>query len=333
MDRNVAVQSPSDIAHPGRLPSSRRMIRDPYIYGLIAITLLLVVIGAVNLLEVGIKKILLTIAGGDWVSGGPDRQNERLGFSIPFLIIATAIWYAHWRMVERSLQGPGAVLGRRSGGRSAYFMLVILIAGWSFFIPTAGPLQMAVQRLLGESLDAQEQSSVVSSLAIVIVVLSIWAFQTRIHVRDVRAETMESRSALTPQTGLYFIGLLSPAEHVSVVRRSYLCVVLGVGLVAMVIGLAFTAYQVMQVVLEVKGRSQLASTLARPLGVTTTAIVVVVAHGWMLRREMAATHHLGRGESLPGRELQVTLSGPEGGDIDAVLEHLRQQLPEGCRLS
>ena len=144
---------------------------------------------------------------------------------------------------------------------------------------------------------------------------AVWAW----YWSEIRA-----RFAADPQT-----------EQLSTSRRTYLFVVFGGGLVALVIGLAMTVYQVMQEALGVSESTQLASEIALPLGVTVLATGVALSHGLMLRRDLAVLEAVRHEEKEQAIEVGVrlTLTGPKGGDVDSVVEALRRHLPNGYRLT
>jgi hypothetical protein len=181
-----------------------REVRRLYVYGVTTVTLLIAAIGAVNLLGLALDQVLTAISGEGWIQGGPDWERERLSLFLPLVVIATSIWWLHWRMAQRALQGPDAVAERRSTIRAVYLAIVFVAGLQTLFMAGLGSvLDLAIRRLLGGTLFAYERDSLVSNLAIVIVVGAIWAWHIRAYLRDVRAETAETRPALVPQAVLY----------------------------------------------------------------------------------------------------------------------------------
>ena len=542
-------------------PSTMLTVRRLYIYTVSAVTLVIAAIGAANLLGLGLDKIFSAITGAGWIDAGPDWERERLSFSIPFIVIATPIWYLHWRMAQRAVRGAGAIAERRSLIRAAYFTGLVFVSLQIIIQGLNAVIELSTERLLGGFLDPWERDSVVSSLAGVMVAGALCAFHIIAYRRAIRDETAEHFSALLPQAGFYlasvigalvllfgasdlirlvvdaltgddgpgrwwreplssalalaatgglvwtahwffterllatsswwgksrrssglrrgyllsilviattmaifhfaegvdgiarfvldvrerthetrlsiiagpmlatlpfiafwlmhrrrlmaeaagigfslsfltarqllsyfmaFVSLVMASagaamlfaevvrmvgtedtwrsdigrpmglvigggavwawywseirarfaadpqtEQLSTSRRTYLFVVFGGGLVALVIGLAMTVYQVMQEALGVSESTQLASEIALPLGVTVLATGVALSHGLMLRRDLAVLEAVRHEEKEQAIEVGVrlTLTGPKGGDVDSVVEALRRHLPNGYRLT
>jgi hypothetical protein len=129
------------------------------------------------------------------------------------------------------------------------------------------------------------------------------------------------------------------AEQLSPARRVYLFVVLGVALVVLVIGLAITVYQVLQLVLGVSDTARLAAEIALPLGITLTTLVVSAYHGLLLRRDLAVratterVEMVNQAETVARTQVALVLTGPADDDVTAVIDALRRQLPEGYDIS
>jgi hypothetical protein len=540
-------------------------VRQIYIYVVAAATLVIAAIGVINLLGVGIDLLLSAVTGQDWNQGGPDWERERLSFALPFIVIATPIWFLHWRMAERAVSGPDSDAERRSEVRALYFALAFL-AGLFLLPGISTVISLLVEAWLGNPLTGTERESAVTSLAVGLVTAAGWVFHRRLYSRDVGAETTEARSTLLPQISLYavsaiggiallfgvsdlirlavdtmadagtsehwwreslatglgsivaggllwgvtwfyterllttsawwgksaagsgvrrafllaatvlaglvviiniadasdvavslaldareraagarprsvagpllaslpfvaawvlsrrrllaepdrigfplplvtaqrlfgyvmaLLGLLlgsagvamllgdliqlaagvedwradlgralglavaggvlwgwywratlarfardPVAEQYSSARRAYLFVVLGAALVALVIGLAITVYQVLQVVLDVSGADRLAAAIALPLGITIATAGVALYHGVLLRRDLAVRATVERTEAVEeeqaaaGRtQVALVVTGPAQGDTFAVIDALRRQLPEGYDIS
>lgn len=540
-------------------PSAMRTLRRVYIYTVAGVTLLIAAIGAVNLLGLGLDAIFRAFSDQTWIQGGPDWQRERLSLFVPLVAIATPIWYVHWRMAQRAVHGDDAVTERRSLVRAIYFMILLLATLQMFFASLTSVIDISLRDILGARLEPYERDSIVTSLAIVLVVSATWLFHIAVYRQDVRAETEETRSALPPQLYLYvasaigafmllfgvadlirlgvdamadvarfgrwwrdplasvaglvvtggliwtlhwraterelatsswwgksergttlrwlylivilvftsiatlvylgngadgiarlaldvrvsardtrlstiagpllatlpfvacwylhrrrllaepaipgvtappvtmrrllgyvmaFVGLLfasssiaillseavqavtgegswkgdigwpagvaigagalwawswlrtrqrfaedPEAEQVSMTRRAYLFAVLGTAIVALVVGLAMTIYQVMQEVLGVSENTHLATEISLPLGITVITLGVAVYHGLLLRRDLPVRGLMERGEAVGRERVEVVLTGPEGADLAAMVDTLRRTLPEGYDLS
>jgi len=546
--------------HASDRPSAMQTLRRLYVYAVSGATLVIAAIGATNLLGLGLDALFTAIGGEEWIQGGPDWERERLSLSIPFIAIATPIWYLHWRMAQRAVHGDDAVTERRSVVRSACFTLLFLIAALIVSLSLESTVDLALRDLLGEPLPDYQRDRVVDDLATVIVVAAVWMFHLRTYIGDVHAETTEVRQLVLPQAAIYVIGavaailmlfglsdllrlavdaltdadhtdrwwkdalandasraitggllwgahwqlgrrllagsswwgrsewgagirrlylvamvlatglvtliflaqtidglagvalevgvrpgesrlatILRPlaatlpfvalwlvhrhwlynepeeaghgiapvtvdrifgyamaslglllacaglatllgevgqelagddhwrrdigwplgiaiaggatwawywiatrrrlasapeAEQASTARRAYLLVVLGGAIVALVVGLAMTIYQVMREILGVAGETGLASEIALPIGITLVTVVVMAYHGVLLRRDVAVRELIEREDAAMATEARIglTLTGPRDGDIAAVVETLRRHLPEGYRL-
>ena len=556
---HFATLPPATNGTVAQQPSAMRTVRRLYIYAVAGVTLLIAAIGAVNLLGIGLDAIFRAISDHTWIQGGPDWQRERLSLFVPFVVIATPIWFLHWRMAQRALHGDDAVAERRSLVRALYITVLLLATLQAFFAGLTSVIDVSLRDLLGARLQPYERDSLVTSLSIVLVVTAIWVFHIATYRQDVRAETEETRSALPPQLYFYFasaigaimlligvsdlirlgmdaladvarfgrwwreplangislvvtggllwsvhwraterelatstwwgrsergsglrrlylvavlaiaaiatlislasgiegiarltldvplpprdsrlgeiagpllatvpfgafwllhrqrllaeprgagfpiqpvtvtrlleyamafLGLLfasggiavllgelvqaiasedgwrrdvgwpvgaaigggllwawywwstrgrlardAEAEQVSTTRRAYLFVVLGGTVVAFVVGLAMTVYQVLQRVLDVSNAGSLASEIATPLGITVVTLGVALYHGVLLRRDLPVRGLMERGEAAGRERVEVVLTGPEGADMTAMVDALRRQLPEGYDLS
>jgi hypothetical protein len=189
-----------------------RTVRQLYIYAVAAATLAIAAVGAVNLLVLGIDRILTAISGEGWIQDSGDWQRQRLSLYLPFVVIATPIWYLHWRMAQRAVRGDAAVVERRSLVRNLFLALVLVITGLQLLLGSLMSLtELAIAGPLGPHLQGYERESVVTSLAILIVGAAIWLFHLRAWVGDVRAETAETRESLPVPVYLYVasaVGLL-----------------------------------------------------------------------------------------------------------------------------
>ena len=50
----------------------------------------------------GLDRLFTAISGEGWIQDGPDWERERLSLYLPFIVIATPIWWLHWRMAQRA---------------------------------------------------------------------------------------------------------------------------------------------------------------------------------------------------------------------------------------
>jgi hypothetical protein len=137
-------------------------------------------------------------------------------------------------------------------------------------------------------------------------------------------------------------------ESGSTVRRAYLLIAVAASLVASLVSLALVLYRLFGSLLGVSV-GDAAAELSTPLGALLVAGAVAAYHGMAVRRDMAlrAAHAPEpQPAAEPAAETQVaaeavdaadvrrglTLVGPPNGDLEAAIETLRKQLPDGYRL-
>lgn len=191
-------------------PSAMQTLRQFYVYAVTAVTLILMALAAVNLLGLGLDRLFTAVTGEGWIQGGPDWERERLSLYLPFIVIATPIWWLHWRMAQRATHGDDATAERRSPVRNLFFAIVIVVTGAQLLLGSLQSLlQFVIAGPLGRELQDFERESVVTSLAIVIVGGAIWLFHIRAWVADVREETTETRTALPVPVALYLASAIA----------------------------------------------------------------------------------------------------------------------------
>jgi hypothetical protein len=121
-------------------------------------------------------------------------------------------------------------------------------------------------------------------------------------------------------------------EQRSTVRRAYIYLVLGSALVAAVVGLAITAYQLLQELLSVEESGGLGSDISVPLAIVLISVVVAAYHAVLLRGDLGVRAEIEPElvvTPLAPAELVVRFVGPAGADWPAVLDDVRRQLPLG----
>ncbi len=122
-------------------------------------------------------------------------------------------------------------------------------------------------------------------------------------------------------------------EAGSMVRRSFLLIVLAASIVAGLGSLAVVLYRLFGSLLGANLSGNPVSELSTPSGILIVAVAVALYHGLALRRDLA----LRAGAAPPPTEpaapqRSLVLSGPPGSDLDGTLEALRGGLPDGYRL-
>jgi len=123
------------------------------------------------------------------------------------------------------------------------------------------------------------------------------------------------------------------AEAGSMVRRSFLLIVLAGSVIAGLGSLAVVLYRLFGSLLGANLFGNTASELSTPLGILIVAVTVGLYHGLSLRRDLAL-----RAAAVPvpaepvAARRSLVLVGPPDADLDAALEALRSGLPAGYRL-
>jgi hypothetical protein len=135
----------------------------------------------------------------------------------------------------------------------------------------------------------------------------------------------------------------------STIRRSYLLIIVAVAVISSLGSLALLLYRLFGTLLGVSFTGSAVSELSTPLGALLVAAAVAIYHGAAVRRDQAlragaepepapanaapqGPEDAAEASSDPGLRRGLVLGGPADGDLDAVLEALRAQLPDGYRL-
>jgi hypothetical protein len=121
-------------------------------------------------------------------------------------------------------------------------------------------------------------------------------------------------------------------EAGSMVRRSFLMIVLAGSIVAGLGSLAFVLFRLVGSLLGANLFGNTASELSTPLGILIVAVGVALYHGLALRGDLDLRAEASvPTEPVPSRR-GLVLIGPPGSDLDGTVEALRNGLPDGYRL-
>jgi uncharacterized membrane protein len=233
--------------------------------------------------------------------------------AIPFVIAG----WLHW-----------TALRRESGGRSleaaasAERLELHLAAGVGLIFLAGGAAQL-IGRLVEIALGAATSDGFVRSemawfIALVVVGAVLWAPAWAAILRNRRSR---------PTT-----------ERMATVGRAYLYLVVASSLIAGVPSAALTLYRLIDTVLGGRGVA-LGSELAIPIAVVIVAMLIAIYHGRLLMadlrfgaqaRPVEATPLLAADVDWASRTL--TLRAAIGTDLDAIVEMLRDRLPDGVVL-
>ena len=128
----------------------------------------------------------------------------------------------------------------------------------------------------------------------------------------------------------------APGEAPSMVRRSYLMIILAASVIASLSSMALILYRLFGTILGANLGGNAASELSTPIGALVVSGAIALYHGQALRRDMAvraaeaAPERASTGSAEASRRL--LLVGLAGSDLDATAAGLRADLPPGYRL-
>jgi hypothetical protein len=195
--------------------------RRLYLYFVLAVSLIALAIGLVNLLEIAFVAIDGAFQDGLLVGEDAELYREQLSLNLALTLVALPIWLIHWWLIERALRDVAAADERASAIRAFYIaggMLVPLL----WWLPSALDL---VQRVLEVLLSVNESDatagSVANDLATALVLTLLWLFHRWLYRRD-RQESLPERAlwpgrlylygAAITGLGLVLIGAVSLCE-------------------------------------------------------------------------------------------------------------------------
>jgi hypothetical protein len=194
--------------------------RRLYLYGVSAIALTLLCLGAVNLLGL----VLDQVAGTAPLVGGFDR--EGLAVALALLLVGLPLWLVHWWLVERSVRRatPAGEADRRSDLRGFYLAMVAAVCLFFFAIQSTTVLEQALRLPLGA--DDPTASPLSGAIAVALVALAAWAFHVRTRHFDTLAGPLEGPAA--GWSRLYLYGALLGGALVGLRGTAQLIETLGI---------------------------------------------------------------------------------------------------------
>jgi hypothetical protein len=207
-------------------------IRRLYLYGVSAVALVLLAVGAASLLQLAFERVLRAATDRAIIGGEIDR--ELLALSVALLLVGLPLWLIHWWLAERSVRRdtPDAEPERRSVMRAVYLAGVATVS--LIFLTTQGTT--LVSTLLGEPIGSEAWSiPVADSLARVLVLLAVIAFHLRARHLDVVTGPITGAAAWVSRLYLYgailggaFVGLWGVSDAIQDLGNA----VLGLSVVA-----------------------------------------------------------------------------------------------------
>lgn len=177
-------------------------LRRLYVYFILAVSLIFLAVGLVNLLDL-IGDFLFELAGGNgWLRDDSDWTREQLSLYLPFVIIAGPVWLFHWWLAERSLAREGDA-ERQSTPRSLYLALTLAASFVALTISLIELARHAALALLGVPFEAADREDGATRIAIVIVAGLVWWFHVAFHRRDRNRDPLHGAAAWLPRLYLY----------------------------------------------------------------------------------------------------------------------------------
>jgi Domain of unknown function (DUF5671) len=239
-------------------------------------------------------------------------------------VIFASIWWTHrTRLIADAARVSSAevVAAQRLGGYTVA-LLGIAFAATGIARLTGLAFDVALRSqdtLLGGSTWGVELAQF---LSIAVVGSIVWLLQLRAIERWRRSDPL--------------------GEARSTARRSYLLLVVAGTVIAGLGALVLLLNRLIEALLGVQAQGILASELSAPAGVLFVAIIVGALHTIWLRsdaRTLAAADLAVPPETEPAPSIvalpaqrQLVLVAPAGGDVDATIDGIRSNLPEGYRL-
>ncbi|HLZ09651.1 MAG TPA: DUF5671 domain-containing protein, partial [Chloroflexota bacterium] len=154
-------------------------VRQLYVYGVCAVSLLFLATGIENLI-----RLLIQIAAGLdatpwlWLSRGALRQ--QLSFFVALTAINAPVWVGHWLAASRGL----GVAERASPIRRLYLYLA-LAGALFFFVPGAiGLIRTPLWALLGAPIGQPLLSAIAAPIGLIAVTVPIWCYHRRLAITD-----------------------------------------------------------------------------------------------------------------------------------------------------
>ncbi|MFC1948313.1 DUF5671 domain-containing protein [Chloroflexota bacterium] len=242
---------------------------------------------------------LLFIAFGD--SAGDDLYLRFLGWTIPAIIVAAAVWFYHRKIVEEEAEKLGV---NRFSPRRLYLYLMGFIGLGTMLSGIVFLLSVLLDRLFGTFSAVvifsagwwSEQLSL--SLALLLVGVPIWIYYWRKIIRMVEEGGVTERGARS--------------------RRIFLYAVLGFSIIAAVSTLVIIVYQVINGILQSDFGTDFMGNIVWSLSGFLTAGPVLIYHWRILREDQSHG-----AEKLHRRKRVNIIAGEEAGElVDRIEEKL-----------
>ena len=154
-------------------------VRNLYVYGICAISLLFLATGVENL----IRLLVQTASGSEstgwlWLNRGDLRQ--QISFFAALALIGGPVWLGHWVLASRGLSAA-----ERGSGVRRFYLYLMLAGALIFFLPGAiNLLRLPVWALLGAQIGQPYLSALGAPLGLLVVTVPIWLYHRRLALAE-----------------------------------------------------------------------------------------------------------------------------------------------------
>ena len=184
--------------------------RRLYVYGVSAVSLLVLAVGLTQLLTVALGQ-LADALGASILSGDVTASLDQLSLAVALVVVGLPIWVFHWWLAERSVAGAGVdvTAERRSTIRAVHFLDVELVALVAWLVASIWLVAWILRVIVG----VEEElwgSRPTDWIAIIAVAFGVWIYHTGLRARDLRIEQLDGAGAWLPRLYRHagaFIGL------------------------------------------------------------------------------------------------------------------------------
>lgn len=190
------------------------IVKRLYLYGVAAISLLVLAAGIENLLAVALGEVADAL--GATVIAGESSGREQLSLAIALVVVGAPIFAIHWWLIARGWNGAdeAAAEDRRSTIRAFHMGLVATVSMAVALYAAQRLLEPVFGAVLGVArADAPwADGAVVGNLALLLVAAPVWWFHMARRNADVRHDRVHGASAWLTRLNRYgwaFIGLMT----------------------------------------------------------------------------------------------------------------------------
>ena len=190
------------------------IVKRLYLYGVSAISLLVLAAGIENLLAVSLGEVVDTL--GATVIAGESSGREQLSLAIALVLVGAPIFAIHWWLIARGWNGAdeAAADDRRSAIRAFHMALVATVSIAVALYAVQRLLEPVFGAILGVApTDAPwAGGAVVDNVALLLVSAPVWWFHMARRNADLRHDRLHGASAWLTRLDRYgwaFVGLMT----------------------------------------------------------------------------------------------------------------------------